>query len=42
MSGKMSETELLADTMQRKRPGDEVAVTVLRNGERATLKFAQQ
>jgi serine protease Do len=42
MSGKMSESELLAYTMQRKRPGDEVAVTVLRNGERATLKFAQQ
>jgi serine protease Do len=42
MSGKMSESELLAYTMQSKRPGDEVPVTVLRNGERETLKFALQ
>lgn len=41
-TGKMSETGLLAYSMQRKRPGDEVAVTVLRNGKRETLKFALQ
>ena len=41
-TGRMSESELLAYTVQRKRPGDEVAVTVLRNGERETLKFALQ
>ena len=38
----MSETDLLAYTMQRKRPGDEVDVTVLRNGKRETLRFALQ
>ncbi len=42
LTSKMSESELLAYTMQKKRPGDEVAVTVLRDGERATLKFALQ
>jgi serine protease Do len=42
LAGKMSESDLLAYTMQRKRPGDEVAVTVLRNGRRETLKFALQ
>ena len=41
-TGKMSETDLLAYTMQRKRPGDEVDVTVLRNGKRETLRFAMQ
>ena len=40
--GRMSESDLLAYTLQRKRPGDEVAVTVLRNGERETLRFALQ
>ena len=30
--GQMSETQLLAYTMQRKRPGDVVSVTVLRDG----------
>jgi S1-C subfamily serine protease len=38
-SGRMSESELLAYTMQRKRPGDEVPVTVLRDGEREMLRF---
>ena len=38
----MSESELLAYALQRKRPGDEVAVTVLRDGERKTLRFALQ
>ena len=41
-AGKMSESDLLAYTLQKKRPGDEVAVTVLRNGKRETLKFALQ
>jgi serine protease Do len=40
--GRMSESELLAYSVQRKRTGDEVAVAVLRNGERKTLKFALQ
>jgi S1-C subfamily serine protease len=38
----MSESELLAFTVQRKRPGDVVAVTVLRDGARTTLTFALQ
>jgi S1-C subfamily serine protease len=36
---RMSESELLAYALQRKQPGDEVAVTVLRSGERLTLKL---
>ncbi len=39
LTGKMSESELLAYAVQSKRAGDEVAVTVLRNGKRETLKF---
>jgi serine protease Do len=42
LSSRRSESELLAYTVQRKRPGDEVAVTVLRNGERKVLRFALQ
>ena len=38
-SGKMSESGLLAYALQEKRPGDEVAVTVLRNGEEKVMKF---
>ncbi len=38
--GRMSESELLAYSLQEKRPGDEVAVTVLRNGEEKVMKFA--
>jgi serine protease Do len=38
----LSETQLLAYTLQRKLPGDVVAVTILRDGERKTLSFAQQ
>ena len=38
----MSESEVLAYAVQRKRPGDEVAVVVLRNGEERTLRFALQ
>jgi hypothetical protein len=36
----MSESELLAHAVQRKRPGDELSVIVLRNGEEKTLRFA--
>jgi S1-C subfamily serine protease len=39
-TGRMSETDLLAYALQKKRPGDGVAVTVLRNGEEKTLRFA--
>jgi S1-C subfamily serine protease len=42
LAGRTSESELLAYAMQRKRAGDEVAVTVLRNGKRETLKFVLQ
>ena len=38
----MSESEVLAHAVQRKRPGDEVSVVVLRNGEEKTLRFALQ
>jgi serine protease Do len=41
-SGRMSESDLLAHTLREKRPGDEVTVTVLRNGARETLKFTLQ
>ena len=42
LTGKMSESDLLAHAVQKKRPGDEVAVTVLRDGKRETLRFALQ
>jgi hypothetical protein len=42
LTGTMSESDLLAYAVQRKRPGDEVAVTVLRDGRRETLRFALQ
>ena len=42
LTGTMSESELLAHALQSKRPGDEVAVTVLRDGEERRLKFALQ
>jgi serine protease Do len=41
-AGRVSESELLAYALQRKRPGDEVAVTVLRGGERTTVRIALQ
>jgi S1-C subfamily serine protease len=41
-SGRMSESDLLAYALREKRPGDEVTVTVLRDGARETLKFALQ
>ena len=43
LTGRMSESGLLAYALQEKRPGDEVAVTVLRNGKREkVMKFALQ
>ncbi|WP_435007938.1 Trx7/PDZ domain-containing (seleno)protein [Tundrisphaera lichenicola] len=41
-TGKLSESELLAYTLQQKKRGEEVAVTVLRDGKELTLKFALQ
>jgi serine protease Do len=41
-TSRTSESELLAYTLQKKRPGDEVAVIVLCNGERKVLRFALQ
>jgi hypothetical protein len=40
--GRTSESELLAYAVQRKRPGEEVSVTVLREGERKTFRIALQ
>ena len=40
--GRMTESELIAYAVQPKRPGDEVAVTVLRDGETEDMKFALQ
>jgi hypothetical protein len=42
LTERMSESELLAYALQKKRAGDEVAVTVLRKGKRETLKFVLQ
>jgi serine protease Do len=39
-TGRMSESEMLAYAVQRKRPGDEVTVMVLRNGEERVMRFA--
>ena len=36
----MSETQLIAHAVQRKRPGDEVNVTVLRDSVRTTHKIS--
>jgi S1-C subfamily serine protease len=41
-TGRMSESDLLGYVLQRKRSGDEVSVTVLRDGEETTLRFAVQ
>jgi hypothetical protein len=40
--GRMSESELLAYSVQQKRPGNVVAVTILRNGEKKLLSFVLQ
>jgi hypothetical protein len=40
--GRMSESELLAYGVQKKRPGEEVTLTLLRGGERKLVRFALQ
>jgi thioredoxin-related protein len=40
--GRMSESELLAYTVQQRRPGDEATVEVLRDGDRKTMRFKLQ
>jgi hypothetical protein len=42
LNSRMSESELLAHTLQKKRSGDEVAATVLRKGGKTALKFTLQ
>ncbi len=42
LSRRMSESELLAYALQKKRPGDEVEVIVLRDGARKTLTLPLQ
>jgi hypothetical protein len=39
MDQRLTESGLIAYTVQRKRPGDEVSATVLRGGERKTLTY---
>ena len=39
---RMSESQVLADLLRRRKPGDVVSVTVLRNGEKRVMSFAQQ
>jgi S1-C subfamily serine protease len=36
----MSESELIAYSVQHKRPGDVVSATVLRGGEQKTMSYA--
>jgi S1-C subfamily serine protease len=42
LSSRMSESQLLVYALQKKRSGDEVAVTVLRKGGKTALKFTLQ
>jgi hypothetical protein len=37
-----TESEVIAHALQKKRPGDEISVTVLRDGERKVVKYALQ
>ena len=39
---RMSESQVLADLLRRRKPGDVVSVTVLRSGEKQVMSFAQQ
>lgn len=39
-TGRMSESDLLGYVLQQKKPGDEVSVTVLRDGGETTMRFA--
>jgi hypothetical protein len=42
LTGNLSESELLAYTLQRKQPGDTVSLTLLRKGETRRVTFALQ
>jgi hypothetical protein len=42
LTGRCSESDLFAHALQRRRPGDEVAATVLRDGRRIELKLVLQ
>jgi hypothetical protein len=42
LTRRLSESDLLAHALQRKRPGDEVPVTVLRNGAKKSLTLTLQ
>jgi hypothetical protein len=39
---RMSESQLIADLLRRRKPGDVVSVTFLRGGEKKTASFGQQ
>ena len=39
---RLSESQVLADLLRRRKPGDVVSITVLRNGEKRVMSFAQQ
>jgi hypothetical protein len=39
---RMSESQVIADLLRRRKPGDVVSVTILRGGDKQTLSFAQQ
>jgi hypothetical protein len=40
LSGHLTESDLFAHATRKRRPGDEVTITVLRDGERKTMRFA--
>jgi S1-C subfamily serine protease len=42
MAGRLSESDLFAHALQEKRPGDRVAVEVLRDGERKSFELTLQ
>ncbi|HWE36042.1 MAG TPA: Trx7/PDZ domain-containing (seleno)protein [Isosphaeraceae bacterium] len=42
LKGRLTETDLLAYTVQKRRPGDMVRVTVLRDGKRMTFRYTLQ
>jgi S1-C subfamily serine protease len=42
LTGRLSESQLVAHAVQRKRPGDVVSITFLRGGERKTVSIAMQ
>jgi S1-C subfamily serine protease len=39
---RMSESQLIAELLRRRKPGDVVSLTFLRGGEKTTVSFAQQ